>query len=415
VRISPAKAFVAIFVVASAVRLTLAFGLGMREYGRPETIRIAISLARTGAFADPYKVPTGPTAHAAPFYPALIAPLYAIWGDTREAELARIALNAAAASAEYALLPLVAVALGLGIGPGILAGLGGALIPLHYWPECMGEFEATWVALFLEASTLLFARFLRAPSFALKRAFLAGLWWGGGFLISPGVAPVMAGFLALVIWRLRPPVRWIALVAAGIAAASAPWLVRNYAQLGGPVFVRDNLPLELAVSNHDGASPHFVDNAHSPSWNSIHPLGGEDVARELGRTGELAFERRKLHEALGWIRSHPAQFARLSLARSFAFWFPWVPRLRWAFWIVTLTGALGWALLWFRSKTAAAILGAVLIGHAAIFSIIETALRYQHPVWWALVLLTGFAVCRLAGMRKAEAVSSRSGAGSAGY
>jgi hypothetical protein len=110
-----AKAFCVIFLLAAAVRLTLVFGFHHYEIGRPEPIRIAISLASKGAFADPYAIPTGPTAHTPPLYPALIAPLYAFWGDACPADFARFALNALAASAEYALLPLVASALGLGL------------------------------------------------------------------------------------------------------------------------------------------------------------------------------------------------------------------------------------------------------------------------------------------------------------
>lgn len=155
------KASILIFLIAATIRLTLLCVLHYYEIGRPEPIRIAISLARNGAFADPYALPTGPTAHSAPLYPAMIAPLYAIWADTYRADFARFTLNALAASVQYALLPGIAAALGLGMWPGILAGLGGASVPLHYWAECLGDFETTWIALFLEGVTLLFARWLR--------------------------------------------------------------------------------------------------------------------------------------------------------------------------------------------------------------------------------------------------------------
>src|SRR5258708_4919991 len=56
----------AIWVLAFAIRLTLVFGFERQELGRPEPVRIAVSLAKNGAFADPYEIPTGPTAHTAP-------------------------------------------------------------------------------------------------------------------------------------------------------------------------------------------------------------------------------------------------------------------------------------------------------------------------------------------------------------
>ena len=85
-----------VLLLALGVRLTLLFGFHRYEVGRPEPIRIAISLAHHGGFANPYAIPTGPTAHTAPLYPMLIAPLYAIWGDTHRADMARFALNALA-------------------------------------------------------------------------------------------------------------------------------------------------------------------------------------------------------------------------------------------------------------------------------------------------------------------------------
>ena len=52
-----AKASALIFMIAAAVRLPLIFVFHHYEIGRPEPIRIAISLARSGAFADPYALP----------------------------------------------------------------------------------------------------------------------------------------------------------------------------------------------------------------------------------------------------------------------------------------------------------------------------------------------------------------------
>src|SRR5208283_3329804 len=106
-----AKASVLIFLVAAAMRLCLIFVFHHYEIGRKESLRIAISLARHGEFADPYSLPTGPTAHTAPLYPALASALYRMWGDTQDADYARVTLNTLAASAEYALIPMVTVAL----------------------------------------------------------------------------------------------------------------------------------------------------------------------------------------------------------------------------------------------------------------------------------------------------------------
>jgi len=132
----------ALYLLAALVRLTLLFGFGRYEIARPEPVRIAVSLARNGTFADPYLIPTGPTAHAPPSYPFLIAPIYRILGDTPSADMVRLWLSVLTGSAEYALLPYASASLGMGAVVGALAGLAGAVIPLHYWPESMGEFES---------------------------------------------------------------------------------------------------------------------------------------------------------------------------------------------------------------------------------------------------------------------------------
>jgi len=394
--VSVTKAFCVILVLAAAVRLTLIFGFHHYEIGRPEPIRIAISLAAKGSFADPYTIPTGPTAHAPPLYPALIAPLYAFWGDARRADFARFALNALAASAEYALLPLVASALGLGLWPGILAGLGGALIPLQLWPECMGDFETTWAALFLELATILFARFLRAPRLDSKCAVRWGLLWGVGLLLAPNVLSVLIGFCVIGGWKLRPgaraAARWLAVFSATVLLVLAPWLIRNYLQLGGVFFVRDNFGLELSDSNHDGASPDAMQNIAQPYYAAEHPHFSVAAAREIQRTGELAFERRKLRQALAWIRSNPREFASLTIARARTFWFPLVPRFRWVFWTVTAAAFAGLALLGVYSRLASVVLATVLAGYSAVYCLIQNSLRYQHPVWWIQVLLMGWTV-----------------------
>jgi hypothetical protein len=393
-RLSAGKISAAIYLLAATVRLTLAFGFGRYEIGRPEPVNIAISLARTGAFANPHSFPTGATAHLAPIHPALLAPIYAIWGDTPTADRIRIGLSALAASAEYALLPYVAGALGLGMWPGVFAGLGGALIPLHYWPECMGEFEATDAALFLALSTIFFARFLRRPSFAAGPALRAGLWWGFGLLLAPQVLPVLAGFLAIGAWKLRPgrpALRWMCLFAAAVLAVLAPWTIRNYVRLDGVFFVRDNVGLELYTSNHDRASASAAQTAAQPRHGTVHPHGSAEAARELVRVGEVAYYGALRDKALAWIRGHPRQFLRLTLARIRTFWFPDPPRFREAYWVTTLAAFLGLVLLFRENRLAAAILASVLVTFSAAYALIENHLRYQHPVYWILLLLIGWA------------------------
>ncbi len=388
------KLFTAIYLLAAAVRLLLVFGAGHYETGRPEAIKIAIALATKGAFADPYVIPTGPTAHAPPLYPALIAPFYAIYGDTPAADVGRIALSCLTASVEYALLPLVSVALGLGVWPGIFAGVGGALLPLHLWPECMGEFENTWAALLLECATLLFARFLRAPSLEWRRAARGGVFCGAALLMAPNLLPAFLAFGAIAAWKLRPgPVAAARLAGAWCAAALlvlSPWMVRNYRELGGFVLVRDNFALELDVSNNDLATGNLTENTGNAHFAKYHPHQSVAAAQEIVRGGELAFERKVMSRALGWIGAHPGRFAQLSLERTWLFWFPRVPRFRWAYGLCSIFSLAGLALLLRQRRFTGVVLTAVVIAHAAVYCVIQNVLRYEHPIWWVEVLVMGW-------------------------
>ena len=232
-RIKPAGVSIAIYIVAALVRFAIGFGLHAPRFDlahQPESLNIARTLAVSGSFANPFPTPTGYTAHSPPLYPAFVAGIYSIWGDTPRGEAVRRVTSVAAAAVQYAVLPYVSTALGLGIWPGILAGAGGALVPLHYHYECEGSFETTWVAIFLELSTILFGRFAASKAWTLRTALVGGAWWAFGCLISPNVLPVLFGFLAVALWKLRPTVA----TAAGRLAVFRRRLSPRYRALDDP-------------------------------------------------------------------------------------------------------------------------------------------------------------------------------------
>ena len=87
-----------------------------------ESQSIAESLARTGQFANPFRTPTGPTAHLAPAHPLLLAGLMTLFPNDSSYETAKQVLSSLAASLLYAILPLAALALGLARRAGLIAG-----------------------------------------------------------------------------------------------------------------------------------------------------------------------------------------------------------------------------------------------------------------------------------------------------
>ena len=391
----------AIYCLAVLVRATLTFGFGRYEIGRTEPVRIAISLARHGTFADPYLIPTGPTAHAAPFYPTLIAPIYQVLGDTRRADMVRMGLSILTGSAEYALLPYASAALGLGDTVGLAAGLAGAVLPLHHWSESQGDFESAWIALYLQLSVIFFARWMRAARFSAAGGLRAGLWLGWGLLLAPNLLPVLGGLAAIAIAISRPrigleTIRWAVAFSVAACVLLLPWTIRNHAAIGGWFLVRDNFGMELASSNCDGARPDIVASRAVPAVNRRIPGVTEYAAAEVQRKGELRFERDMKLEAMAWIRAHPAEFARLTVARCRNFWFPsTLPEPnRSLLWAITLAAGCGLILAWRANRLAGTVLATVLATYPLVYYVIKNSLRYQHPIYWILLLLTAFLALR---------------------
>jgi hypothetical protein len=134
---------VVVFVVGLLVRLALALALPnhrITQLEKPEPVQIALSLLATGRYADAYGSGTGPTAHCAPLHPILLWILFEMFGTGARGALAMTVFGSAAAAAGFALLPAVAVAGGLGLSSGVLAGMAGALLPVNFWAQTSGSF-----------------------------------------------------------------------------------------------------------------------------------------------------------------------------------------------------------------------------------------------------------------------------------
>ena len=80
---SPVRAFIFIFALAFGIRLNYLMKIPS-EYLVPNTnwelAAISVSLLKTGQFADPYMVQTGPTAHLPPVSPAIFTLIYSLFG-----------------------------------------------------------------------------------------------------------------------------------------------------------------------------------------------------------------------------------------------------------------------------------------------------------------------------------------------
>ena len=385
----------AIFMLGVSLRMTLVMvGQTYKESTRlAEPVNIARSLYRTGNYADPFREPTGPTAHAPPFYPFLLSLLYRLVGDNQSAEILKRGLSSAVSSLVFALLPLLARPLGMPVMAGLLAGLAGALSPLSFDTETSGSFETPWIVLCLALLTSITLRYYQAGCDRASTALWHGLAWGAALLVSPVFLPALAGFLLAGL--LGSPVsralfvRRALLTVAVAALVTIPWTIRNYVRLGALIPLRSNFPLEFHISNNDEARVTFESNYRSGSFRQFHPSHNPAEAQRIREIGEAAYNKALLSQAVGWVRAHPRRFLSLTAQRALAFWFPVSRTLAKTvlFWCLPPAALLG---LWRLARTAplaARLLGSLLIFYPLTYYLVQTSHRYRYPLDWLLVLL----------------------------
>jgi hypothetical protein len=209
--------------------------------------RIAENLLAGRGFTIELLGVEGPTSQQAPFYPLLTAAAYWCFGVGSPAAilaiqllqcLAGTALVLAVAWLGWSLLPDRPIA-------GWLAAFGAAVYPTHLYMVTHLQ-VAPWAALIL---TVLLAVCV-SPRWQATRggALLAGCLAGALLLVEPILAvaiPICAAAFWMGegdgSWRGRfawRPIGRVALMAAVAAVLIAPWIARNWAVHGRPVFIK---------------------------------------------------------------------------------------------------------------------------------------------------------------------------------
>ncbi|MCU1263505.1 MAG: hypothetical protein JWO80_6390 [Bryobacterales bacterium] len=270
-------------------------------------------------------------------------------------ETAKRVLGCAMSALSYAFLPALGRACGFRPALGIAAGLFGAVLPLNRYEEVSGNWESPWAALLL--MLLVYAAAAKKePVFA-----------GAGLLFAPAVAPVFAGFAIVRRW-------WLAMALAGLIAA--PWAWRNHEKLGAWIWSRDNLGLELSLSNSDLATPTMRDNIRLGLHRASHPSKSLIEADKVCYYGEAAYNRIKGQRAVTWIRDHPGRFAALTVQRMCWFWFPSI-----YFGLLVTLAVYG-----IRNAQSAWIFATVWLLFPLLYYVIQYDPRYRHPMEWSVLL-----------------------------
>ena len=397
---SPVRTFIFIFILAFAVRAALlAVWVNSHEnFYRlgGEIGKVALSLMRTGQFADPYMIRTGPTAHPTPLSPALLALIYHAFGMTATAGYVRALVGISSHSALYALLPWFALKLGLGTRAGIFAGVACALIPMQGLGEVIGLGATAHASLAFGVLTIAFLHRWTVDRLSTADSFLLGMACGAAFHVLPPLLLVVLGNLIFELWWKRGRRTWLlaACVAAGAMLACVPWTWRNYTALHGFFFIRSNFGLELRIANHTGADAD-IEVTYARDGTLRHPSENLEEARQVQDLGEAEYNRRARSEALAWISNHPTEFLRLTLMRFLHFWcgqlrYPWLAAL---FTAVTVLALLGLRrILPGLNAPGRAALVIPLAAFPLVYYVVSYVAHYPAPLAWMLFLLSGYEV-----------------------
>lgn len=383
-----------LFLLSLTVRLVLAIKLNYHATPRlMEFERIASTLAATGEFGNPYRIPTGPTAHHAPIYPLALSWLYQLFGTGANGRLAQVVFNCCAASLQYALLPVLAVAGNLKRHVGILAGLAGAILPVNLLVEInSAEALAGGVLLVL----FLFTMRSWQSELTWHRSAALGLGWGIALLLMPSFLTTFLVLTAAGFFLSKAGKRWLkhaAWMSCCVAVTLLPWTLRNYLQFGKLFFVRSNLGLELYVSNNDLARAAIDDNEKSGAYRN-HPFSNDAEARRVAEIGEIAYQQEKLSGALSWIKSHPLRFAQLTGLHLVYFWFPKTTRKAQmaVLWMLTAAGLAGLWRLFGINRVMAWGVALIWASFPLAYYFLQASGRYRFPIHWTFLLTAAMTV-----------------------
>jgi hypothetical protein len=393
----PGRAFLLLFALSFSIQ---GFFLSKvpHEYIRPYTIRelqsVAVSLAERGTFADPYALPTGPTAHLPPIPPAIFGLSYRLFGLTLLGGYVGWLVNMVISASFWGILPWLAGSVGLGGGVGVLAGFVGAVMPK--WPGHGENLAALAIGLLMVAFVRRWTHGRGQGSGA--GAFLLGIASGVAFHAQPALLPVVLGWMAFELWWRKDRRKWLhcGVLVLGMVLACLPWGVRNYRALDAVFFIRSNLGLELRMGNHEGVAASF-DVMDRRREEYVHPRAQESEARKVQEMGEVPYMRSAGREALDWMRHNPGEFAGLTASRIAHWWLGPLDSPPVAI-LVTLLTLLALVGAWLAFPSLAvperwAIL-VPLLTFPLIHYVVAYMPRYREPIDWIFFLLAGVAVWR---------------------
>lgn len=374
---------------------SLVYGLWDRDHlgaKAAEMVHVAQNLVRNGEFGNPFPArDTGATAVVAPAHPIFLAMLLLAFGPVYGG-MAILLSGALICGLHAALLVQLSRTVFRDQRPGIWAAiLASALPTIRFMPV----WEAMSAATGLLAFCIMSACWLEKGRATTGRFLFLGAMAGFMVLVNPVAAIVPLIWAALLLhehWRdLKHPITAVACFGLTLILTPLPWAVRSQIVLGAPV-IKNTLGMTLDAANNDCASSSFVQIHQSGCYDRHHPYNNRVQADLVASMGEVNYDASRLRTALGWIRSNPGAFLRLTAWRTFEFWFPNKRESPYAYTIsvITLLSLAGFVLMARRGVSFLRFAAWASLLYPLAYYIVYSDSRFRIPILWISLLGAGY-------------------------
>lgn len=347
-----------------------------------ETVAIARELVRTGVYGNPFQAgASGATAVIAPLFPLYLAALIKLLGDTPAFALAANLAAVLALALHAALLPRLSLMFFGDHRAGIFAGLL-SVFAFRLMPQWDAAFTACGILLFL----------LKASPATWRSSALSGGAAGLLLLTNPSTILITGPWIIYLCRQRRLSLCRLAAFGAAVILTVLPWMIRNDSLLG-TFSVKDNFGMTIYASNNNCASSSLQASIASTCYDAAHPNLSLPELRIFNQLGEARYDHVRTADAVLWIRSHPAGFARLTAERTLNFWFPPSAARQYPELVIRVATALsipGLFLLVYPGVRASSYMVAVATIHPLLYYVVVSDVRYRYSLLWLSLLCAGY-------------------------
>ena len=361
--------------------------------------RIARSIAVGQGFSSPTDLPTGPSAWAPPVYPYILAGVFKLFGIYSQ-HSAWVIFTFNSIFSALTCLTLYRIAQKIyGVTAARATAWTWALFPYAvYWPV-RSVWEQSLSAFLLSWALWLTLSMADKESPGSRQWIGFGLLWGVIALTNTAVLSMLPFCLLYLLWRLprrAPQIAGVGLCLLAATLVVTPWLVRNYSVFGKFVFVRDNLPLEMHMANNDQSTGLWT--------RSEHPGNDPEAMHKFQELGELRFMEEMQREVREFMREHPAEFARFTVARAVYFWmgppqanivagYDLMIARHVAFLLPAVAAFAGLWLTLRNRNQAGLLLACFLLIYPLPYYLVNPFPRYKHAIEPEMILLAVYLFC----------------------